>query len=913
MSDEIDPSRETLVFPSRTVSRQYQKYFMKTRRLNAVDGSRFIEWDRFTEKLRRVPDGEFRSIKPIMRRLFTEMLIEENISRPFLNYLIPAPAAGKSRSYRGILNQALSELSLFAADQNAFDSVPALQSDLIQILNKYRSFLKKNGLFDPLLEAKQPSVESECYRIFYPEILPDFENYEALFADNVRIEPIPENSGWQKVKMFASDSEEIRFVFCEIEKLIRSGEPTDNIAIACIDSGYRFLLEWFSGVYQIPLSFRRGKKLSEYSANRFFSNVNEAVRSQFSFSAFRELFFDPVLPWKPIRLKKCGATVDVPETLMRAFNEINVPAGVRRLLKELRRVSPEAAELFGELQPELEKIVKAASFRALNEKIQKFLRTHFDDSRRDDRSRQPYRSALDLLAALEEIEKMLIKNSNRESVFEKNGIISPFEFWLRELESEIYVEQDSTAKIAVYNEKVAAGAPIPYLFVIGIHEDSYRFVSGPFEFLSDFDRREILRNERQREFDRTEKFYRLYQATPGCQSVFTGAFSVRGERKFAPSWFFANNAVDSAPDISAVRYPEILENALSSEQLQRSRRLFPNKSHSSVFGYNPEGEKRIQITEDEFTVFREERLLDKKRQKLKISNSAMEKMLACPFSWFFSKFKLTEMKTDLISEEGRQTGILVHRIAEFYEKECAAAVNVESDEKIRRQTVKTFLDSFFERYENPESENPITIPDFVKPHPVLWEAWKENAYDWFFVFSEADRLLFGACRTNLLEQKFETETDDGVLLEGRIDRIVRDKDRFYLIDYKTKNIPRAEEICPEDESKEIKKFQIAFYDLLTADKGFGTLAGAFYYAFTVDRPGFKAVFCDEDREACEIVEPLFKRWPADTEQMRRSCLRAAEHCVQSVLSKNYAVQKSDDACQYCLFGSICRVNFGIKG
>ena len=913
MSDEIDPSRETLVFPSRTVSRQYQKYFMKTRRLNAVDGSRFIEWDRFTEKLRRVPDGEFRSIKPIMRRLFTEMLIEENISRPFLNYLIPAPAAGKSRSYRGILNQALSELSLFAADQNAFDSVPALQSDLIQILNKYRSFLKKNGLFDPLLEAKQPSVESECYRIFYPEILPDFENYEALFADNVRIEPIPENNGWQKVKMFASDSEEIRFVFCEIEKLIRSGEPTDNIAIACIDSGYRFLLEWFSGVYQIPLSFRRGKKLSEYSANRFFSNVNEAVRSQFSFSAFRELFFDPVLPWKPIRLKKCGATVDVPETLMRAFNEINVPAGVRRLLKELRRVSPEAAELFGELQPELEKIVKAASFRALNEKIQKFLRTHFDDSRRDDRSRQPYRSALDLLAALEEIEKMLIKNSNRESVFEKNGIISPFEFWLRELESEIYVEQDSTAKIAVYNEKVAAGAPIPYLFVIGIHEDSYRFVSGPFEFLSDFDRREILRNERQREFDRTEKFYRLYQATPGCQSVFTGAFSVRGERKFAPSWFFANNAVDSAPDISAVRYPEILENALSSEQLQRSRRLFPNKSHSSVFGYNPEGEKRIQITEDEFTVFREERLLDKKRQKLKISNSAMEKMLACPFSWFFSKFKLTEMKTDLISEEGRQTGILVHRIAEFYEKECAAAVNAESDEKIRRQTVKTFLDSFFERYENPESENPITIPDFVKPHPVLWEAWKENAYDWFFVFSEADRLLFAACRTNLLEQKFETETDDGVLLEGRIDRIVRDKDRFYLIDYKTKNIPRAEEICPEDESKEIKKFQIAFYDLLTADKGFGTLAGAFYYAFTVDRPGFKAVFCDEDREACEIVEPLFKRWPADTEQMRRSCLRAAEHCVQSVLSKNYAVQKSDDGCQYCLFGSICRVNFGIKG
>lgn len=138
MSDEIDPSRETLVFPSRTVSRQYQKYFMKTRRLNAVDGSRFIEWDRFTEKLRRVPDGEFRSIKPIMRRLFTEMLIEENISRPFLNYLIPAPAAGKSRSYRGILNQAL----LYFSGNNSERKPPAAGGHLLS----GRCFLRCIGL-----------------------------------------------------------------------------------------------------------------------------------------------------------------------------------------------------------------------------------------------------------------------------------------------------------------------------------------------------------------------------------------------------------------------------------------------------------------------------------------------------------------------------------------------------------------------------------------------------------------------------------------------------------------------------------------------------------------------------------------------------------------------------------------------
>ena len=902
MLDEIDLSRETLVFPSKTVSRQFQKFFMKSRRLNAVDGSRFIEWDGFTEKLRRIPDSGRRPIRPVLRRLFAETLIEENASRPFLNYLIPPAAAGKSRAYRGILNQTLSELPLFAAGKEAFDSVPALQSDLNQILNRYNKFLKNNSLYDPLLQPKQPPAESERYRIFYPEILPDFENYEELFGGNVRLEPIPETDARQKVRMFASDSEEIRFVFCEIEKLIRGGEAADNIAVVCIDDGYRFLLEWFSGVYRIPLSFRRGKKLSEYSANRFFSNVNEAVRSQFSFSAFRELFFDPVLPWKPLRLKKSGVTVDVAKVLMQAFNGINVPSGIRELLKELRRVSPEAAELFDVLQGELSKIVKAKSFRQLNEEVQKFLRNRFDDSRRGERSRRPYRRALDLLVDLEETGKT-----------ELSGGFSPFEFWLRELEAEIYVEQDSEAKITVYNEKVAAGAPVPYLFVIGIHEDSHRFISGPFEFLSDFDRREIFRNERQREFDRTEKFYRLYQATPGCRSVFTGAFSVRGERKFAPSWFFANGAVDGTPDVSSVRYPERLENVLAPERLQRDRRLFPNENHRCVFEFEAESEKRIRITDNEFDVFCGERLLDKERKKLKISNSALEKMTACPFSWFFSRFGLTEMKTDLISEEGRQTGILAHRIAEFYEKECAAAVNAENDPEIRRQTVRTFLDSFFERYENPESENPVTVPDFIKPHPVLWEAWKENAYDWFLAFSEADRELFGGCRENLLEQKFETETDGGVLLQGRIDRIVRCKDRFYLIDYKTKNIPKAEEICPEDGSKEIKKFQIAFYGLLTEDKGFGTPAGAFYYAFTGDRPGFKAVFCDEGKKESAAVEPVFKKSPADPGRMRRECLRAAERCVESVLSKNYAVQKSDDACRYCRFAAVCRVSFGIKG
>ena len=97
MPDEIDLSRETLVFPSKTVSRQFQKFFMKSRRLNAVDGSRFIEWDGFTEKLRRIPDIGRRPIRPVLRRLFAETLIEENASRPFLNYLIPPAAAGKSR------------------------------------------------------------------------------------------------------------------------------------------------------------------------------------------------------------------------------------------------------------------------------------------------------------------------------------------------------------------------------------------------------------------------------------------------------------------------------------------------------------------------------------------------------------------------------------------------------------------------------------------------------------------------------------------------------------------------------------------------------------------------------------------------------------------------------------------------
>ena len=887
--------------------------------LRATENSRFIEWDRFTALLREIPENKT-AVRPLDRRIFIEQILEKNAAEPFLRKLIPPKMAAESRAYRAVLQQALTELPVFAADREAFDALPELQSDLTQLLNLYRVFLETYRLYEPDLERKRSTADTQRYRIFYPEVLPDFDNYRALLGENVSTEPVPE-APLPRVKLFPSDVSEVRYLFSEIEKLLRAGEPVENIAIACVDDSYRFLLRWFSFIYQIPLVIRTGKKVGEYPVNRFFSAWYEAVTSRFSFSSFQALFFDPTTPWKPVETVDETGTVSrekISTLLMKAFNNVNVLAEEKNWLAEFRKVSPQAEAVFAELQKELRKAVASSSFGALQKNVQDFLKRRFDDSQRDEASRAVYQRALTKLKELSEAERLFTETGGRKKLFET---VTPFEFWLRELDSEVYVEQDSGAKIAVYNGKVAAGAPIPHLFVIGINESSYRFVSAPFGFLSDFDREEIRKKE-LRESDRTEAIFRLYGSTDGCRVRCSGALTVRGESRFTPSLFYAADAVDAA-DEAAVPAPEKFDGMPDEAHLRRYSRLFPTAAHASVFRYNPAGEERITLSEEDMRNGLAKRVTDPQSGLKKISDTALEAAETCPFRWFLSRYQPEAMKTDVFAEEANQFGILVHSAVEYYVKECAPSVNAEKDADLRRQRVQAFLDSYIERLES-DSDNKIRIDGFKKPQPVLWEAWKQNLYDYIRYFAEADRTVFGDCEENFTEGWYSARIGDRAVLNGRIDRVMKTPDGYYFVDYKTGELPSPEQICPTDEEIERgvrpSKYQIAAYAYLTEAKNYKPLSGAYYYGFKnkEETKGFFYLFTEEERIKTDREEifqrGLRKKGPqANISVMKEWFMQAVDRYIEMIDGRTFAVRPGDDACRYCQYASICRKDFGIKG
>ncbi|MDY3940045.1 MAG: PD-(D/E)XK nuclease family protein [Spirochaetia bacterium] len=919
MTEETDFRNETLVFPSTVVSHHFQKYLMEKYNLKATENSRFIEWDRFTALLREVPEDKI-AVRPLDRRIFIEQILEKNAAEPFLRKLIPLKMAAESRSYRAVLQQALTELPVFAADREAFDALPELQSDLTQLLNLYRVFLETYRLYEPDLERKRSAADTERYRIFYPEVLPDFENYRALLGDNVAVSPVPEVP-LRTVKLFSSDVSEVRYVFSEIEKLLQSGEPVENIAIACVDGSYRFLLNWFSFIYQIPLVNRTGKKVGDYPVNRFFKAWYEAVSSRFTFSSFQQLFFDPVLPWKTVEVTDENGTVSrekISTLLMNAFNNVNVLSEEKNWQAEFRKVSPQAETVFTELQKELRKAVSSSTFAALQQNVQDFLRKRFDDSQRDDASRAVYQRALTKLKELSETERHFAEIGDRKKLFET---VLPFEFWLRELDSEVYVEQDSGAKIAVYNGKVAAGAPIPHLFVIGINESSYRFVSAPFGFLSDFDREEIRRKE-LRESDRTEAIYRLYSGTEGSRVYLSGALTVCGESRFTPSLFYAADAVEPV-SVTGIPAPEKINGMPDEAHLRRYSRLFPTAAHAPVFRYNPAGEERITLSEEDMRNGLAGRVTDPQTGLKKISDTALETAETCPFRWFLSRYQPETMKTDVFAEEANQFGILVHSAAEYYVKECAPSVNAEEDEDLRRQQVQAFLDSYIERLES-GGDDKIRIDGFKKPQPVLWEAWKQNLYDYIRYFAEADRTVFGDCKENFTEGWYSARIGDKALLTGRIDRVLKIRHGYYFVDYKTGKLPSPKNICPTreetEEGNQPSKYQIAAYACLMEAKNYQPLSGAYYYGFKNDEDskGFFYLFTDDSRINTDPKETchrgLRKNGPqADIAVMKERFAEAVDRYIEMIDGRTFAIQPGDDACRYCRFASICRKDFGIKG
>ena len=143
--------------------------------------------------------------------------------------------------------------------------------------------------------------------IVYPQILEDWTQYEfllkmaeqekALSFVNVPLDAVPKNPAWCH---FDTSVEELHNVASFLRKMHDQEKIawTDMaVSVPNMDT-YGSYLERELNLFEIPNVTRFSKMLSEHGSGKIFSQIQECVRTDFSFESVKSLLLNDDIPWK---------------------------------------------------------------------------------------------------------------------------------------------------------------------------------------------------------------------------------------------------------------------------------------------------------------------------------------------------------------------------------------------------------------------------------------------------------------------------------------------------------------------------------------------------------------------------------------------------------------------------------------
>lgn len=233
---------------------------------------------------------------------------------------------------------------------------------------------------------------------------------------------------------------------------------------------------------------------------------------------------------------------------------------------------------------------------------------------------------------------------------------------------------------------------------------------------------------------------------------------------------------------------------------------------------------RNALITKERSVKKDDRVIKKILQRFKngFSPSALRSYKSCPYQ-FYLRYLLEIEEPDIIPEEFDYTiwGSLFHKVVEeFCKKYYPSRFTKEEQE----EAIKN-INKVFDQYIN--SGDYVAMP--FKPI-VYFDMEVYKGYFRKFLeyeterFKEGYRLYPGFEEKKLVDSiKINNLT---VPLSGFVDRIDKRDDYYYIIDYKTGNIP--EKSCYKI-GEEFVEFQLPLYGLMFSKKVKGMIGGLIYY------------------------------------------------------------------------------------
>ena len=833
LGEKIADQNVRFVFPSQISARLWAQKTCTLGIARSVAAGRFLAWDRFKEEVIREKESGRAPSSLVTRKLFADALLRRNAEAPFLKALVPVEYAKEG----GIFAQAIARLlpSLAYWEKLAGKAKDDEDLDFAAIKKEYSGFLEQYRLFEPSWEELKIKEGGDRYVIFFPELMEDFSEYDALLEEPKFTRVKAEMNNGPECLVYESAREEIRSAVLEMQRLHEEdGLPYEDMALSVPELEEMEPNIWKEFTLRhIPFIRRAGKKLGETGAGRLFPLINECASSGFSFNSLKALVLNDRIPWKDREINKKLVRFGIKYNCVSGYMQDGKPVDIwEEAFKEGRNDGGrELKTYYEELKRRAVALTGSKNFSDIRKNYFTFRRSLLDMEIISDDDDAVLSRCIDELGRLIELEEK----------FNDPGLVpaSPFAFFLSCLNEQEYVRASQKPGVNIFRWRVAAASPFACHFVLNASQSAASVLYQPMKFLR-ADKRRRLGLE---DSDATGAFFTLCGAWEG--GPFRSMARISASNMSFSGWaiphsFFAQGKTVPAPPSSPDPYGQ--ERSFWRDRGKGLQKLYPLQKRTYELWKNalalkennysffaspvPSGEGDNAVAELIKNAF-----LDKDACLVVTPTGDLNVYYACAVKWLYSRiFRAKEFSLEAALLDDTALGLLYHKILE---KLFARIKNEDRSFDSRRlddykrwvfEITKTVI------REAPAFKGPLAVP-LVSPQ--AWGMAKKLAR-----VLDMEAKNFDGYRVEELEMEVAYKSE-GLLVRGVIDRVSVSPDgEPVIVDYKTTYLPDQ---ISMDELQEIplSEFQmplyITLYEKETASDESGKVKGAYFYSINQKR------------------------------------------------------------------------------
>lgn len=940
--ERIKNIRTIFVFPTDVVQTSWINWAVKHPDESgtvAFNLDQFTAWDTFKSSYLKSADEALECIPAVMRKVFAEKIISQNNEKPFLKKIISSSPELKQNAFgfTDWIAKILPSLKLWHTQYEQFYSKKNQpdeeDQDYKELFERYVSFLKENGFYEPaFLDASLKESERE-FVIFYPEILEDFSEFSQVLsqAKNITIIRLPEQEKKQECILYENARQELRHLALKLRKLQLEGTDLRTVSVNVPDlEAVRPYIERELSLYAVPYTIRAGIPYTKNCGGDIFIKIKECADSYFSYDSVRSLLLDGYIPWKNPGANEQLVREGKAKRCVCCYEEKNSLQDI--WLISLADGSQEK-KLYVQLKECVLNFKNASSFQKLKFAWDRFKSIFIDEKK----FKEPQYAVTDkilgrMITELNEfisIEKKYFSNMQYK-------LRSPFDFFINEIQQKKYTPNEKKYGVNIFPYRLSVCADFKHQFIIDASQGS---VSVPFKklsFISDTEKRKSFGLEQQ-EKDASADFIQLYAMQQrakqekrvcfSCSKENFSGFAIMHtsleEKKHCEDEAFLDSLDTITQEKNSVKEGSPCARDISAMQKKAFR------SWSAVF--KDSGTAQSPMSENiknKIDVF----LYQGKKsesEKMKISQTSLKAYFSCPRKFIFSKIlRLEEDTLNADITKNYEIGIFIHKMielvfSEFQKKDGIfkgkiPALNPENSPYIQSLVEQKFEDA---KYQMKFSQSLLAVKVLESQKKLICETVLAFLNQFCTVPQDKNqnKHFAGYFIEGIEVEKEKESSDKKFYFSGKADCVLSDPDEpehLTVIDYKTGNAPSARESILNGEPVPVlRDFQIASYVKILEDEKAKVHSALFYKIKKDDKNEFKTV-------------PVISEKPSRTSTDRSgfsATLKELEDCAEIFFehAQNYhfipADFKNDKKyglhiftdCKMCSFNTICRTTFSI--